>query len=393
MEEKKLTIGIFVDSYFPMIDGVVMVVHNYAKRLAEKANVIVFCPSFIKEYDDTQFNYKIVRSRSLKIPFIDYRAPLPRLTNAFKKALRTYKLDLVHIHSPFAVGRQGALYAKKHNIPSICTLHSQHKRDLFEHTRSKLITHFILSKMIKTIDQCEHLFAVNQKMSDLYVEYGVKKVPGVLLNATDMLPLGNVALVNELKQKHHITDQKILLYIGRLDITKNIYFTAKVLKALSDKGFNYKMIFVGAGPQMTKLQTTIAEYGITNRVDFTGRIYERENIQAYFKMADLMVFPSEYDASSLVQIEASSQKTATIFAKDSITSSTITPEVNGYEAPLDVDIFSNKIIEIFKNEEKHAMISQRAFDDLYYHWDQKVSEVYDYYVGLIEASKRKNMLK
>ena len=36
---KKITIGIFNDSFYPMIDGVVMVVDNYAKRLSKYANV------------------------------------------------------------------------------------------------------------------------------------------------------------------------------------------------------------------------------------------------------------------------------------------------------------------------------------------------------------------
>ena len=40
----KLTIGIFNDSFYPMNDGVCMVVDNYARRLVKYANVIVFVP-------------------------------------------------------------------------------------------------------------------------------------------------------------------------------------------------------------------------------------------------------------------------------------------------------------------------------------------------------------
>ena len=41
----KITIGIFIDTFFPMTDGVIMVVDNYARRLIKYANVIVFTPS------------------------------------------------------------------------------------------------------------------------------------------------------------------------------------------------------------------------------------------------------------------------------------------------------------------------------------------------------------
>ena len=43
---KKIKVGLFIDSYFPMIDGVVMVVDNYAKKLSKKCEVVVVCPSY-----------------------------------------------------------------------------------------------------------------------------------------------------------------------------------------------------------------------------------------------------------------------------------------------------------------------------------------------------------
>ena len=42
--DKKITIGLFIDTYYPMVDGVVTVVDNYAKNLIKYANVIVFAP-------------------------------------------------------------------------------------------------------------------------------------------------------------------------------------------------------------------------------------------------------------------------------------------------------------------------------------------------------------
>ena len=39
---KKLKIGLVIDCFFPMVDGVVIVVDNYAKQLSEYADVTVF---------------------------------------------------------------------------------------------------------------------------------------------------------------------------------------------------------------------------------------------------------------------------------------------------------------------------------------------------------------
>ena len=69
---KKLTIGLFNDSFYPMADGVIMVVDNYARLLSKRANVIVFVPSYPNNYyDDTTLPYKVVRCKSIKIPFLD----------------------------------------------------------------------------------------------------------------------------------------------------------------------------------------------------------------------------------------------------------------------------------------------------------------------------------
>ena len=42
---RRLKIGLFIDTFFPMVDGVVMVVDNYARRLKKYADVTVFAPS------------------------------------------------------------------------------------------------------------------------------------------------------------------------------------------------------------------------------------------------------------------------------------------------------------------------------------------------------------
>ena len=101
-----MTIGLFIDTYFPMIDGVTMVVDNYAKILTKYANVIVFAPKYSRvKHDDKKFPYKIIRCKSLKLPIVDYSLPIPKLDRKFMKELDSDNLDIVHIHSPFSIGK------------------------------------------------------------------------------------------------------------------------------------------------------------------------------------------------------------------------------------------------------------------------------------------------
>ena len=58
MNNDKLTIGLFIDVFYPMTDGVTMVVDNYAKRLSKFCNVIVFAPKYIVNTITNNCNYE-----------------------------------------------------------------------------------------------------------------------------------------------------------------------------------------------------------------------------------------------------------------------------------------------------------------------------------------------
>ena len=119
----KMRIGLFIDTFYPMIDGVITVVDNYARILSKKCDVIVFAPNTGK-YDDSKLPYKVVRCKSIKVPKLDYSLPLPKVDRKFIKELEEYNLDIVHIHSPATIGMLGVEYARKKNIPLFGTIHS-----------------------------------------------------------------------------------------------------------------------------------------------------------------------------------------------------------------------------------------------------------------------------
>ena len=149
----KLKIGLFIDTFFPMIDGVVMVVDNYARRLCKFANVTVFAPAIPnKNFDDSSLPYKVVRAKSFPLFFIDYSLPLPDLDNNFKEELKNSKLDIVHIHSPFTIGKVGIKYAKAHNIPVIATMHSQFKQDFKRAVKVDFFANCLTRIVVKTFD-------------------------------------------------------------------------------------------------------------------------------------------------------------------------------------------------------------------------------------------------
>lgn len=391
--KKKITVGLFNDSFFPMADGVLMVVDNYARRLSQYANVIVFVPRYLgKDFDDTTLPYKVVRCHSLKVPFLDYSLPIPELDHKFMKELDKYKLDIVHIHSPFTMGMAGLSYAKKHHVPCVATMHTQFKQDIQRFVHNEVLSTKLNNKLIKIFNKCDECWAVSDETARIFYEdYGYKTMPRVIENATEMLPIKNEKkAIDYINKKHKIKkNEKVFLFVGRINLVKNIIFIADSIKAVKEKcpKLKFKMLYVGSGQDLEVLEEHVKKIGIENDVIFCGRVMDRYELSCYYKRADLFLFPSVYDTSGIVRIEAASQSTPGIFLKDTAIASIITENVNGFLSENTVGAYSDKIIDVLNNKRLYDKVSKNAYIDLYKTWEEQVDKSYEIYLDLIKNKK------
>ncbi len=317
---KKIKIGLFTDAFFPMTDGVGMVVHNYASRLNKYGEVYVFCAKYNKKFDDSKLPYKVVRCNSIKMPIIDYSLPIPDVDRKFIKELDKYDLDIVHIHSPFTMGKVGISYAKRHHVPVVGTMHSQYKRDFLRAVKFDSMAQSLTKVLINVYNKCTECWAVNSEVARIYYEeYKYKYLPRVMNNATEMEPLEDKKAARQLINKECILsdDTFVFLFVGRLNNLKNIFFILDVINLIkkNDKDFNFKMIYVGEGQDEKELKRRIENYQLNDNVIVYGKVDDRKLLASFYARADLFIFPSMYDASSIVQIEAASQETPGIFSK------------------------------------------------------------------------------
>ena len=387
--DKRLKIAMVIDTYFPMIDGVVMVVDNYAKKLQKYADVTVFCPMVDKRFQDN-YNYKVVRCKSFKPFFLDYVAPIPMLDNKFKKYLKQEQFDIVHIHSPFTVGSMAVNIAKRKNIPVVATLHSQYKQDLKKYIKLNWLTDLVLAFQMKVFNNCDECWAVNEGMRRLYIdEYKLKAKNKVKNNACDLLPVKDKALAREeVRQKFGVLDnEKLFLFVGRINFIKNIPFIIKALSHLKEQGFAFKMLFVGDGSDTDALNKLIREHHLEDSVVLVGEVRNRHELEKLYAASDLFLFPSLYDANSLVQIEASSQALPTLFIREAKTASSCIEDRNAFMTDNDYVKYAQKIISIFENQDLYQNVSVNAQNELYVTWDDSIKALLTDYERIIEEQK------
>ncbi len=397
MEEKRLKIGLFNDTFFPMVDGVVMVVDNYAKRLSKYCDVVVFVPSGRTDFDDSTLPYKVVRCNSkFPVVFLDYDLPMPSSDAKFLKQLKKEELDLVHIHSPFSIGKLGVKYAKKHNIPVIATMHSQYYKDFLLATKSKLISKQLLKNIVKTFNECNELWTMNPACEELSRTYGYKGKVRLMPNGTNLVNEHTLEeqtkFSNEIREKHCISpEEKILFYIGRMHKLKNLDFVIDVCKYLKENNFKFKMLFVGGGAHIDYFQKKVKSLKLNDVIIFVGPVYDNLEKSKYIISANLQIFPSFYDTDGIVRIEAAAYNVPTVFIENSIASSVITDEVNGYIGKDDVKLYAEKIISIFKDEAKYQLVRQKCNEDIYITWESIANDVISSYKELISNFKINSM--
>jgi glycosyltransferase involved in cell wall biosynthesis len=164
-------------------------------------------------------------------------------------------------------------------------------------------------------------------------------------------------------------------------------FIVDALKILKNNKFKFKMLFAGAGEDEKLLKESIYENGLEKDIILCGKVCDRELVTSLFVRADLFLFPSLFDANSLVQIEAASQGTPTVFLEGAVTSATVTNNINGFIAKNNIEDYANTIMRVMKDKKLYEKVSKNALKDLYKNWDDVVEEVYKRYCLIIKNYK------
>ena len=384
MESKKrLKIGIFMDNFYPIIDGVVLVIDNLATMLSKENDVVVVVPSTSSKDEDYARPYKIIRINSLPVPFTEYKLGMKVIKNTGEyKKLKNENFDIIHIHSPFTIGKLGVKLAKDMHIPCIATMHTRFDFEIRKFVDNDLLVKTIIKQLIKVYNDCDKCIAINHAMVKVFKDYGYLYEPVIIYNGTDLLPLKDkdtsIKNVNKLYDLNN--DDLVLLFVGRITSVKNIFFILDSLKLLKEDGVQFKMLFVGTGPDEKKLKLKIKEYNMEDCIILTGRLTDRILLSSIYARSDLFLFPSLFDASSLVQIEAAVNETPGLFIEGSVTSDTVINNVSGFTSKLDEVEYKNRIKEIINNQKLLKKVSKNAKEMLGKHWNEIAKETYDLYI-------------
>lgn len=388
--EKKINVALFIDDFFPIIDGVVKVCDNYAREFINlNDNVTVYTPaSFEKNYQDSE-EYEVVRTPSFRFAKLEYPLAKPN-KKRIKEKLINSKPDVIHAHSPALMGRFGIKMAKKLNIPLIGTFHSKFYDDILTATHSKTLAKIGVKYCIHFFNKCDAVWTVSNSTAQTLREYGYKGEITVMPNGTNFVkPDNEEALISKAKAKYGIKpNDKVLLFVGHLIWQKNIKLVIDSFSQLLKKDKNYKLFFVGEGGHEDGIKKYVDSLKITNnRIRFLGKISDQDTLKSIYGMSDLFFFPSTYDTFGIVVVEAAVMKKPALLVRGSNASERIIDGENGFLADNNVDSMVKRIEEIFSNPEKLREVGINASKTLPIPWSTLIKDIKKEYFNVIEKYK------
>ena len=381
-------IGLFVDSYLPILDGVSLTVKNYALWLNRKvAPTVVVTPKF-PDYTDNE-EFKVIRYFSGPLPIRKpYRFGLPYLDHNLYGKLLEFPLGIIHTHSPFATGALALKTARQKGIPIIATFHSKFRDDLEVHFSNKHVVDYLLKNIMNVYESVDEVWIPQAKVEETIRSYGYKGPFEVVENGIDLNQTTDIIKYrNESRQIQGFNpDEFVILYVGQHIWEKNLKFLIESLRLSSNLKFT--ALFVGEGYAKCQLEKMVHEYGLNDKVKFMGAISDRDQLKRIYACADLFLLPSLYDTFSLVIREAASVHTPSLLLKGSNVAEFVQDGVNGFVSENSENAFMQKITELSFKKAEMKIAGENASLTLCRSWENIIDEVQDRYHNLIQRKTK-----
>lgn len=320
---ERLKIGI---TCYPTLGGSGVVATELGKLLAEKGHQVHFIthsmPFRLGKFDKNIFYHEVEVNDYYVFKYPPYDLSL---ASKLAQVVKQEELDLLHVHYaiPHAVC---ALLAKQMVGSHLKVVTTLHGTDI-----TVLAQDESLSDLIRyAINESDAVTAVSQ---DLIQEtrqlLGIEKPIDLAYNFVDKrvyYPREVASLRKEFAQP----DEKILIHISNFRPVKRVMDVLDIFDQVH-RDIPSRLLFVGEGPELSKVLCRVKELGLQDRVTFCGK---QDDVAQLLSLADLMLLPSEKESFGLVALEAMACGVPTIASNAGGIPELITHGETGYLADI-----------------------------------------------------------
>ena len=308
-----MRIAIFSDTFPPQVNGVASVVRDSVAALAaEGHDIAVFTVGSNTRTERTADGaiYAVKKLPSFPIPkFIyhgdSYSFAFPPGVVTFH-ALKKFKPDIIHTHTPFFAGWGAVLGKKMCGVPLVGTHHTFYD-DYLKHVKLD----YSLGKKISwkyTIayyNRADVVISPSRALGAGLQSHGLTCPLQIMPNPANVdffIPAASAAGKKRLKGRFG-AGKRSIVYMGRVSYEKDIDQTIKAFGIASQDLPDVTLMIVGDGPERKRLEALAKELGVGGKTIFTGMLH-REDLRDALQANDIFVTASRSENMPVSVIEA-----------------------------------------------------------------------------------------
>ena len=384
--KNKLKVGIGTDAFPPTTDGISNVAQNYASQINGKlGEAVVITPKNPNQHD-YRYDYKIFRYKSWWLPSKEgYSIGWP-FKDELHQAIIDMDFDILHSHAPLATSYYFRRVTEKKKIPVVLTYHTKYEYDIEKRIPTKPLKDFAYHFLLNNINAADEVWVTSNGTVDSLRKMGYTGDYVLMPNGCD-LPVMNVSEkdIAMIKRKHNIPENvPVLLYCGRMIWYKNIRLILDACAKLKREGKPFLLIMLGFGADENAIKRYIAKSGLKDNTVWTGQILDRQEIQGYYGISDILLFPSVFDTNGLVVREAAACATPSLLVRGSCAAEGIEDCETGFLCMESAHSIAATLSKIIDNKSLLKRVGKKAQSDIYISWEDSVKSAYERYKTVIE---------
>jgi 1,2-diacylglycerol 3-alpha-glucosyltransferase len=348
-----MRIGLFTDAYLPIISGVSVSVHilrTELEKLGHEVTVVALShPNAIEEKGVFRFKGKSLPMKGMG----EYQ--VAKVTKNKVEKMCEMNFDVIHCHTEFSMGRLGRKVGRKCNIPIVHTYHTMYED--YVHFISKTFSkplRFLSKKYSKSFaNSSDEVVFPTIKVKLTFDRYGFNRPAHIVPTGIYVDRFRKINFkkdeINHLKTSLGIkSEDRVLLFLGRLSVEKNIEALITQFSKLSKIDNNVKLLFVGGGPDANVFTELVDKLNIKEKVIFVGMV-SPQDVGLYYQLANIFVNFSTTETQGLTYIEALASGLPLLVKYDSNLQDVLEDGINGIKFTKD-DEFVSAYKKLTSNE-------------------------------------------
>lgn len=291
-------------------------------------------------------------------------------TLAIAKLCHLKKFDIVHINWPFPHILFGIIAKAVSRCRVFATFYGLEIRWL------KKRFPFMVKPFSWMINRADVVTAISN--------HTASELKGIVKKEIPIIPFS----ITVESQGGYVSDENFILFVGRHVERKGVHILIEAFK-LIHREISHNLVIVGDGPERKNWEKMSQNYGLSDRIRFTGWV-SKEELHNYYRTCSFFVLPAIYDKHGdteglgVVMIEAMNYSKPVIASNVGGITDVV---INGQNGILvkdnDPQALCQAIKELAQNKELYKKLSanaKKSIDEMF-NWDKIVSKL----IGLYEA--------